>query len=57
MNTQDNVLPIEGSGRVIHQQDGRLGNILVELGKIDRGDIDPILEVQRVRGLRFGETS
>lgn len=57
MNTQENVLPIEGSGRVILHQDGRLGNILVENGKIDSSDIEPILEVQRVRGLRFGEAA
>src|SRR3954471_8337481 len=57
MITQENVLPIEGSGRVILHQDGRLGNILVELGKIDPGDIAPILEVQRLRGLRFGEAA
>ena len=57
MNTQENVLPIEGSGRVILHQDGRLGNILVENGKIDSSDIEPILEVQRARGLRFGEAA
>ena len=57
MNTQENVLPIEGSGRVILHQDGRLGSILVENGKIDSSDIEPILDVQRVRGLRFGEAA
>jgi len=57
MNTNENVLPIEGSGRVIVHQDGRLGSILVENGKIDSGDIEPILEVQRTRGLRFGEAA
>ena len=57
MNTNENVLPIEGSGRVVVHQDGRLGSILVENGKIDSRDIEPILEVQRVRGLRFGEAA
>lgn len=57
MNTNENVLPIEGSGRVIVRQDGRLGSILVENGKIDSADIEPILEVQRIRGLRFGEAA
>jgi len=57
MNNQENVLPIEGSGRVILHQDGRLGSILVENGKIDSSDVEPILEVQRVRGLRFGEAA
>jgi protein-tyrosine kinase len=57
MNSNENVLPIEGSGRVIVRQDGRLGSILVENGKIGSGDIDPILEVQRARGLRFGEAA
>lgn len=57
MNTHENVLPIEGSGRVILHQDGRIGSILVQNGKIDSRDIDPILEVQRHRGLRFGEAA
>ena len=57
MNTTENVLPIEGSGRVIVRQDGRLGTILVEDGKIDAGDVEPILELQRARGFRFGEAA
>ncbi len=57
MNFNENVLPIEGSGRVIVRQDGKLGSILVENGKIDASDIEPILEVQHNRGLRFGEAA
>jgi len=57
MNPKENVLPIEGSGRLVLHQDGRLGSILVESGKIDVTDIEPILEVQRARGVRFGEAA
>ena len=57
MNPKENVLPIEGTGRLVLHQDGRIGNILVESGKIDPSDVEPILEVQRARGLRFGEAA
>lgn len=57
MNTTENVLPIEGFGRLVARQDGRLGNILVEGGKLNSRDIEPILELQRARGVRFGEAA
>lgn len=57
MNTTENVLPIEGFGRLVARQDGRLGNILVEGGKLSSRDIEPILELQRARGVRFGEAA
>jgi len=57
MSNSDNVLPIEGFGRLVARQDGRLGNILVADGKINARDIEPILEIQRTRGVRFGEAA
>ncbi|SRR5712692_1043540 len=57
MKTQENVLPIEGSGRVVARQDGRLGSILAEEGKLGAADIERVLELQRIEGLRFGETA
>ncbi len=57
MNNTDNVLPIEGVGRLVARQDGKLGSILIEDGKINARDIDPILAIQRARGIRFGESA
>jgi protein-tyrosine kinase len=57
MSNSDNVLPIEGVGRLVARQDGRLGNVLVADGKISNRDIDPILAIQRARGIRFGEAA
>lgn len=57
MSNTDNVLPIEGFGRLVARQDGRLGNILVADGKISARDIEPILDIQRARGIRFGEAA
>lgn len=56
-SANENVLPIEGAAHVIVRQDGRLGSILIEDGKIESDDIEPILEVQRAQGLRFGEAA
>ncbi len=57
MEAQENVVPIEGTGRVIARHDGRLGGILAEGGKLGAGDIERVLELQRVAGLRFGEAA
>ncbi len=57
MKAQENVLPIDGSSRVIARQDGRLGGILAEEGKLGAADIDRVLGLQRVEGLRFGEAA
>jgi protein-tyrosine kinase len=57
MKAQENVLPIEGSCRFIARQDGRLGSVLAEEGKLGTGDIERVLELQRVEGLRFGEAA
>ena len=56
-NIQENVLPIEGSGRVLARHDGRIGGILAEDGKLGVGDIERVLELQELEGLRFGEAA
>jgi protein-tyrosine kinase len=57
VHPQENVLPIEGSGRVLAQDDRRIGSILVEEGKLGAEGIEQVLELQRANGLRFGETA
>jgi protein-tyrosine kinase len=57
MKAQENILPIEGSGRVIAGHDRRIGSILAEHGKLDVGDIERVLELQQVKGLAFGEAA
>ncbi len=57
MKAQENILPIEGSGRVVARHDRRIGSILAEHGKLDVGDIERVLELQQVKGLAFGEAA
>ena len=57
MKAQERVLPIEGSGRVLARQDGRLGSLLAQEGKLDDGDIERVLALQTRNGLRFGEAA
>src|SRR5437899_12247090 len=57
IGSQEHVLPIQGTSRVIGRQDGKLGSILVQLGKLDAGDIERVLERQRTEGVRFGEAA
>jgi protein-tyrosine kinase len=57
MKAQENVLPIEGSNRVIARQDRRIGSILAEQGKLGLRDIERVLELQQRQGSRFGEAA
>src|SRR6266568_1203843 len=57
MNPQENVLPIEGSGRVLARDDRRIGSILAEEGKLGAEDIERVMELQQSKGLRFGEAA
>jgi len=56
MIAQENVLSIESS-RVIGRQDRSLGAILIEEGKLTPADIERVMELQRMEGLRFGEAA
>ena len=57
MNLQDNVLPMEGPGRVLARRDNRIGDILAEEGKLRPEDIERVMALQRDSGLRFGEAA
>lgn len=57
MTAQENVLPIEGPGRIVPRRDIRIGGILAEEGKLGAHDIDRVMELQRTNGLRFGEAA
>jgi len=57
MNVQENVLPIEGSSRVIGRGDRRIGSILAEEGKLGSGDIERVMALQHTEGLRFGDAA
>ncbi len=54
---RENVLPIEGSGRIIERFDRRIGAILAEEGKLRAEDIQKVMELQESSGLRFGEAA
>ncbi|HEY6720584.1 MAG TPA: chain length determinant protein tyrosine kinase EpsG [Burkholderiales bacterium] len=57
MSPQENVLPIEGSGRVVARYDRRIGSILAEEGKLGPEGIEQVMELQQTNGLRFGEAA
>ena len=57
MHPKENILPIEGSGRVLARYDRRIGSILAEEGKLAVEDIERVMELQELKGLRFGEAA
>lgn len=57
MNAPETVVTLDVAGRVVSQHERAIGSILVEDGKLDAGDIDKVMEVQRDKGLRFGEAA
>ena len=56
-STRENVLPIEGTGRVLERYDRRIGSILAEEGKLSAEDIERVMDLQQTNGLRFGEAA
>ena len=54
---QENVLPIEGSGRVLARHDRRIGSLLAAAGKLGAKDIEQVMDLQQKEGLRFGEAA
>src|SRR5258707_9255937 len=56
-NPQENVLPIEGTGRVLARYDRRIGSILAEEGKLGVEGIEQVMQLQQTNGLRFGEAA
>src|SRR5229473_7098426 len=57
VKAHENVLPIEATGRVVAIHDRRIGSILAEEGKLGARDIERIMELQQLEGLRFGEAA
>lgn len=57
MNAPETVVTLDTAGNVIHQSERAIGSILVGEGKLESGDIEKIIEVQRDKGLRFGEAA
>jgi protein-tyrosine kinase len=56
MNAREKITPIEGSSLVI-ARDNRIGDILSEDGKLVGADIERVMELQKIEGLRFGEAA
>jgi receptor protein-tyrosine kinase len=57
IQSQENVLPIEGASRVIAREDRRIGSILAAQGKLGPQDIERVLQLQQSQGSRFGEAA
>src|SRR5713226_3739145 len=57
VKAHENVLPIEATGRLVAIHDRRIGSILAEEGKLGARDIERIMELQQLEGLRFGEAA
>lgn len=57
IQAQENVLPIEGTGRVLARHDRRIGSILAEQGKLGASDIERVMALQQTEGIRFGEAA
>ena len=57
MSPQENVLPIEGSSVALSRGDRRIGSILAEEGRLDAADIQRVMQLQHMEGLRFGDAA
>jgi chain length determinant protein tyrosine kinase EpsG len=57
MSSQENVLPIEGTSRIVSRGDRRIGSILADEGRLDADDIQQVMELQHLEGLRFGDAA
>lgn len=57
MSFQENVLPIEGSSVALSRGDRRIGSILAEEGRLDAADIQRVMQLQHMEGLRFGDAA
>ena len=57
MSAQENVLPIEGTSRIVTRGDRRIGSILADEGCLDAADIQQVMELQHLEGLRFGDAA
>jgi chain length determinant protein tyrosine kinase EpsG len=53
----ENVLPMEGSNRLLLRTDHHIGAILLEDGKLKSSDIQRIIDLHYQSGMRFGEAA
>ncbi len=56
MNTREKITAIEGSV-VVMARDNRIGDILAEDGKLAGADVERVMELQKIEGLRFGDAA
>jgi chain length determinant protein tyrosine kinase EpsG len=58
MKAAEDLRSLDGAPpRFLARSEGSLGGILADEGKLETGDIERVLELQRARGLRFGEAA
>jgi protein-tyrosine kinase len=57
MSAKENILPIDSASRVVAGSDRRIGTILAEQGRLSAADVEHILDLQRAKGLLFGEAA
>lgn len=53
----DNVLPLEGTSRVVARDDCQIGEILVNEGKLTPADVERIVDLHYRSGMHFGEAA
>jgi chain length determinant protein tyrosine kinase EpsG len=53
----DNVLPLEGSSRLVAHDDYQIGEILVNEGKLTPADVERIVDLHYRSGMHFGEAA
>lgn len=53
----ENVLPMEGTNRNPAHTDSRIGALLVENGKLKPSDVDQVIKLHHLSGIRFGEAA
>lgn len=54
---KENVLPLERANHATASHDGTLGSILIQDGKLAAPEVERVMALQRVEGLRFGEAA
>lgn len=57
MKAQENLLPVGSTGGVVGRDNRRIGSILEEEGRLDADDIERVMALQKLEGLRFGDAA
>jgi chain length determinant protein tyrosine kinase EpsG len=50
-------MPIEGTARILPHRNHNIGSILMEEGKLAARDVERVIALQEMKGLRFGEAA